>query len=88
VIGFKDGYVHSFRHFFCSQCANSGVPEQMLMSWLGHRSSRMIRRYYHTHDDASINAMKNVQFKPAGTKPAVAPPCIPQTSAASATESA
>jgi integrase len=88
VVGFADGRVHSFRHFFCSLCANSGVPEQMLMSWLGHRSSRMIRRYYHAHDEASKAAMLNVKLKPAGMMPAVAPPVIPQTPAAAAKESA
>jgi integrase len=29
--GFRDGRLHSFRHFFCSWCANEGVPEQTLM---------------------------------------------------------
>ena len=41
--GFCDGRLHSFRHAFCSTCANHGVPERMLMSWLGHRDSAMIR---------------------------------------------
>ena len=66
--GFIDGRLHSFRHFFCSLCANSGVPEQTLMSWLGHRSSKMIRRYYHLHDQESQRAMKKVQaVSPTGT---------------------
>lgn len=42
-----DGRLHSFRHYFCSACANAGVPEQVLMEWLGHRSAEMVRRYYH-----------------------------------------
>ncbi|MBC8115475.1 MAG: tyrosine-type recombinase/integrase [Candidatus Saccharimonas sp.] len=58
VTGFIDGRLHSFRHYFCSICADSGVPEQTLMTWLGHRSSKMIRRYYHLHDEASQQAMK------------------------------
>lgn len=63
AVGFADGRLHSFRHFFCSVCANSGdVTEQILMSWLGHRSSQMIRRYYHLHDTASQQAMKKVKF--------------------------
>lgn len=45
--GFADGRLHSFRHYFCSTSADNGVPEQMLMSWLGHRDSEMIRHYYH-----------------------------------------
>ncbi len=44
---FEDGRLHSFRHFFCSNCAKRGVPERTLMAWLGHRSSDMIRIYYH-----------------------------------------
>jgi len=43
--GFRDGRVHSFRHAFCSCCANNNVPEQALMIWLGHADSQMIRRY-------------------------------------------
>jgi len=60
VVGFIDGRLHSFRHFFCSVCANAGVAEQTLMSWLGHRSSQMIRRYYHLHDQASQQAMEKI----------------------------
>ena len=50
-IGFKDGRLHSLRHFFCSECAHSGIPEQVVMKWLGHRQSAMVRRYYHLHDE-------------------------------------
>ncbi|MBD3674539.1 MAG: site-specific integrase [Planctomycetaceae bacterium] len=60
-IGFKDGRLHSFRHYFCSVCANSGVPEQVLMRWLGHKSSRMVKRYYHLHDEESQRQMSRVQ---------------------------
>jgi len=62
VRGFIDGRIHSFRHYFCSMCANARVAEQTLMSWLGHRNSRMIRRYYHLHDAVSQQAMQQVQF--------------------------
>lgn len=47
VPGITSGRLHSFRHFFCSMSADSGIPEQMLMSFLGHRDSEMIRHYYH-----------------------------------------
>lgn len=60
--GFVDGRIHSFRHYFCSRCADSRVPEQTLMSWLGHRDSRLIRRYYHLQDAASLSAMQEVNF--------------------------
>ncbi len=62
--GFADATVHSFRHFFCSQAANSGVPEQMLMSWLGHADSKMVRRYYHTDRQASRQWMAKLTYTP------------------------
>jgi integrase len=49
-IGFADGRLHSFRHYFCSWCSNSGVTEQAVKDWLGHRDSTMVRHYYHLHD--------------------------------------
>lgn len=48
--GFSDGRLHSFRHYFCSTCANSGVPERVVMAWLGHQDSEMVAHYYHLHD--------------------------------------
>lgn len=65
--GLRDGCLHSFRHYFCSVSADAGVSEQTLMSWLGHRESKLIRRYYHLHDDASQQSMKKIVFVPAGT---------------------
>ena len=61
-IGFKDGRLHSFRHYFCSTCANSGVPEQVVMNWLGHRSSAMVRHYYHLHDDEAQRQMAKLKL--------------------------
>ncbi|MCA8993602.1 MAG: tyrosine-type recombinase/integrase [Planctomycetaceae bacterium] len=55
--GFIDGRLHSFRHYFCSACANVAIPERMLMSWLGHRDSKMVHRYYHLHDEESQRQM-------------------------------
>src|SRR5262249_40139767 len=51
--GFADGRVHSFRHYFCSFCANNNKPEHMIMQWLGHSSSEMVRHYYHVADKAA-----------------------------------
>jgi integrase len=62
AMGFADGRLHSFRHSFCSVCADAGVPEQTLMAWLGHRDSNMVKRYYHLLDDSSKQAMQRVQF--------------------------
>ncbi len=60
--GFIDGRLHSFRHYFCSNCANRQVPERVLMKWLGHCNSRMVHRYYHLHDEESIRQMQQVKL--------------------------
>ena len=73
--GLVDGRLHSLRHYFCSVCANTGVPEQVLMHWLGHRDSSMVKRYYHLHGEESQRQMKKIDF--AGDGPATvagAPP--------------
>jgi integrase len=59
---FRDGRIHSFRHYFCSVAATSGVPEQMLMKWLGYADSRMVRHYFHLHDASSQKQMASVPF--------------------------
>jgi integrase len=55
-----DGRLHSFRHFFCSMSADNGVPEQMLMAFLGHRDSEMIRHYYHMQQDEARKQMNTL----------------------------
>ena len=50
-VGFKDGRLHSFRHYFVSTCVQNGVPERTTMRWLGHRDSKMVNHYYHLFDD-------------------------------------
>jgi integrase len=59
---FADGRLHSFRHFFCSTCANKGVPVQVTMAWLGHRDSAMVQHYYHLHDDEAQRQMGRLRF--------------------------
>jgi integrase len=61
-LGFKDGRLHSFRHYFASTCANSGVPEQVVMRWLGHQDSRMVQGYYHLHDEVAQRQMERLSF--------------------------
>jgi integrase len=61
-VGFADGRLHSFRHYFCSTCANSGVPEQVVMAWLGHRDSAMVRHYYHLHNEEAQRQMNRLDF--------------------------
>ncbi|MCE9551921.1 MAG: tyrosine-type recombinase/integrase [Planctomycetes bacterium] len=71
--GFKDGRLHSFRHFFCSMCASQGVAERVLMAWLGHASSDMIKIYFHLHDTESrqqmdkLNLLGTAGMRPTGT---------------------
>jgi len=61
-VGFKDGTPHSFRHYFVSECANSNVPERVVMAWTGHASSEMIRRYYHLKTEEGRRHMDQVRF--------------------------
>ncbi|MBA4106227.1 MAG: hypothetical protein C0485_10755 [Pirellula sp.] len=58
--GFINGRLHSFRHYFCSWCANSSVSLQAAMDWLGHRDSRMVRHYYHLHDREAQQQMQKL----------------------------
>ena len=61
-IGFADGRLHSFRHFFCSLCANNNVPQQMVMQWLGHQDSKLVAHYYHLHDDEAQRHMQKIKL--------------------------
>jgi integrase len=62
AIGFEHGRLHSFRHYFRSVAAQSGTAEHIVMSWLGHSSSRMVRHYFHLHDDESRRQMQRITF--------------------------
>ena len=58
-----NGRVHSFRHFFCSQCFRSGIPEADIKLWLGHSDSKMVAHYRHYakgEQQKSISKFKNV----------------------------
>uniref|UniRef100_UPI0030D89D11 tyrosine-type recombinase/integrase n=1 Tax=uncultured Rubinisphaera sp. TaxID=1678686 RepID=UPI0030D89D11 len=60
--GFIDGRLHSFRHYFCSVCADDNVSERILMDWLGHKDSKMITRYYHLNEKTSHEQMSKVRI--------------------------
>jgi len=50
--------IHSLRHYFISEVASSGkVPEHVLMSWVGHRDSKLVRLYFHLNDHRSQQFM-------------------------------
>jgi len=36
--GFTDGRLHSFRHYFVTQCFASGVPEAQIIDWTASRA--------------------------------------------------
>ena len=45
---------------------------QMVMDWLGHQDSRMVRYYYHLADQRSQDEMKRLTF--VNTQPVTATP--------------
>jgi integrase len=62
--GLAQGGLHSFRHYFCSVCASGGTPEQVLIRWLGHQDSKMVKRYYHLYDAEAQRQMAKLRFVP------------------------
>ena len=63
---FADGRFHTFRHFFCSRCAQEGVPEVVVQGWLGHSSSAITRLYYHQNRQVSVDWMSRVNLAGSG----------------------
>jgi integrase len=60
--GFADGRLHSFRHYFCSMCATDGTPERVVMHWLGHTDSKMVKHYFHLFDEEAQRHMSRLDF--------------------------
>jgi len=52
---------HSLRHFFNSLCATSGISQQYVMDWMGHRTSAMTKHYFHSDDQAAQNYIKKLE---------------------------
>jgi integrase len=48
---FIDGRLHSFRHYFVRRCAAGRVSERVVMEWVGHADSAMVRHYFHVNDE-------------------------------------
>ncbi len=61
-IGFVDGRVHSFRHFFVSQAFLGGASEGEICEWIGHADSRIIERYRHLADEDAQRKMSQIRF--------------------------
>ena len=55
-----EGCLHTFRHFFISYCANSGVPPFQLMKWVGHADVTTVTIYYELRDAESLWAMRKL----------------------------
>lgn len=59
-----EGCVHSFRKFFCSYMANSGVPATTLIKWSGHSDLKVLMdHYYKLENSESIKFMDKVSEK-------------------------
>jgi integrase len=59
---FVDGRLHSFRHYFVSMCAANNVPERVVMEWVGHADSAMVRHYFHLHDEEARRQMQSLNL--------------------------
>lgn len=61
-IGFEHGGVHSFRHYFVTEAFLGGASEGEVMEWVGHRDSRIVRRYRHLRPDVKQRRMCELPF--------------------------
>jgi len=61
-LGFEDGRLHSFRHYFVSQAFLCGATEGEIMEWVGHQDSKMVAHYRHLRDEDSQRKMSSIDF--------------------------
>jgi len=61
-VGFADGTIHSFRHYFVSEAFRQGATEAEVMDWVGHRESKMVHHYRHLRPDDSQSRMRKIDF--------------------------
>jgi integrase len=55
--------IHSLRHFFETFCANAGIPQRAVDTWLGHHSDKsMAAVYYRLRDEDSQAFILRVPF--------------------------
>lgn len=47
---------------FARSAPPPAFPEQVVKEWLGHADSKMVRHYYHLHDDETQRQMDRVTF--------------------------
>ncbi len=61
-VGFKDGRLHSFRHYFISESFRQDVSEAQIMEWVGHKDSDMVKLYRHLRAEDSRRHMERLDF--------------------------
>lgn len=66
-IGFEQGTLHSFRHFFCSQATIGGASEGEIKAWLGHADSKMVDHYRHLRAEDGQRRMSQIEFLASST---------------------
>ena len=57
-----------------SACDNAGAPQALLMAWLGHQDSAMVRHYYHLQNAESQQHMTRLSFTGKGDHDVVVDP--------------
>ncbi len=61
-IGFEHGRLHSFRHFFVSQCSLGGASEGEIREWVGHADSKMVEHSRHLGRKDALAKMEQITF--------------------------
>ena len=61
-VDIKEGGLHTFRHYFVSRCAVSGIDPYAVMSWVGHADLRMVLHYYHLDERHASDAMRRFRL--------------------------
>ncbi|WP_425614245.1 tyrosine-type recombinase/integrase [Anatilimnocola sp. NA78] len=61
-IGFEHSRLHSFRHYFCSQCFPGGASKGEIKEWLGHAHSKMVEHYRHLRGEDAQRKMSQIRF--------------------------
>ena len=58
----KEGGLHTFRHYFVSRCAASGIDPYAVMSWVGHADLKMVLHYFHLDERHASEAMRRFRM--------------------------
>ena len=55
--------LHSLRHSFISMCAAKGIPEAYVLDWVGHRSSDVVKMYFHQFDAIAADQISKISLE-------------------------